>query len=481
MRKFIARFKQAPMFSSVYILGAALSVASVMLVAIFLHVKTSNIYPEYSRDKLLYLSYANLYADHEAIPGGRFNGSSIYGGPLGLGTINLLNDSLKTAAKTGYISSPRNLAVYKDDKRFEDVTVRIIDSGILSIYAYLIIEGKPFTAENFDSDAINIMISDRLARRVFGSDHDVIGKEIILDNTANDYFLETQGEEFRSTVCAVFEEGSRLLPQSFAELIIPANNKVTELFGQKPNSMDGIFSLVIKPNEGISYVRISEIINSQINRFHSVPYDTGETWRYAVWSDDDTRIIGIEQYPAVYPVGHFKLNLGDWPRTSLQVALGNTDDPEEKFDATGITRLYGLLILVLLLVPALNLSSLISGNMDSKMSEMGIRRAFGASNATLLRQVLNENLWLTGCGAILGVILSWIGVLLWKDWLFAGTEPNGTNLSAGDVLLDPAMLFAPKVFIIAVAVCFVLNLLSSLIPAWWSLRRPAIDSIKTKS
>ncbi len=480
MRKFLARFRQAPMFSSVYILGAALSVASVMLVAIFLHVKTSNIYPEYSRDKLLYLSYAHLEMDHEAIPGGRFKGTGISSSPLGLGAINLINDSLKTVAKTGYLTIPHTLAVYHDDKRFDDITVRIADSGIFDIYDYRILEGKPFTAEDIESNAMKVMISDRLARRIFGSDRDAVGKEIVLDSTKNKYFLDFDGVEYRVTVCAVFEEGSRLLPQSFAEVITPVNNKTIDLLGTKPNSMTGFFSLVIKPNEGVSYNRISEILNSQVNRFLSVPYNTGQTWNYNVWSDD-YRIIAREEYPVVYPVGHFRFDFGDWPRGALQVGLGNTANPEEKFDAGGITRLYGLIILVLLLVPALNLSSLISGNMDSKMSEMGIRKAFGARNSTLLRQVLVENLWLTACGALLGVILSWIGVLLWKDWLFAGFSSNASTPSAVDILLDPAMFFAPQVFIAAVIICFVLNILSSLIPAWWSLRRPAIDAIKAKS
>ena len=81
----------------------------------------------------------------------------------------------------------------------------------------------------------------------------------------------------------------------------------------------------------------------------------------------------------------------------------------------------------------------------------------------------------------MGVILAWVGVLLWKEWLFTGVGSAGGELTTADILLDPAMLFAPKVFIAAIVICVILNLLSSLIPAWWALRRPAIDAIKAKS
>lgn len=272
------------------------------------------------------------------------------------------------------------------------------------------------------------------------------------------------------TVCGVFKEGSRLLPESFAEVIAPGQNHML-------NSSWGYFQgdekIIILPNKGVTPEEINETIQTFLIKRSSQPflYQVGH------------RKIAENTYEAVreeVPGGSYTLSTGTYPRNSLQMALGDPKD-NTKLDFIGLTKLYGVLVLVLLLVPALNLSSLISGNMDSKMSEMGIRKAFGARNSTLLHQVLTENLWLTGCGAILGIILSWIGVVLWKDWLFAGVGPTGGKLSTAYILIDPAMLFAPKVFIAAVVICVILNLLSSLIPAWWALRRPAIDAIKIKS
>ena len=53
---------------------------------------------------------------------------------------------------------------------------------------------------------------------------------------------------------------------------------------------------------------------------------------------------------------------------------------------------YLLVIVILLLVPAINLSSMTLSRMRKRMSEIGVRKAFGATANVLLRQVFYENL-----------------------------------------------------------------------------------------
>lgn len=513
MRKFLARFRQAPVFSTVYILGAALSVASVMLVAIFLHVKTSNIYPEYSRDRLLYLSrcYFSISKDEGNNRLFAMDNTSAFSARYA----RIFADSLHDMATVAIVKNPPQATridyqgnrleslllqnVYVGNERFENVTTLTATPEIFSVYDYEFVDGGPFT----DASGTNVAISDRLARRIFGTDKGVTGRTFTssMFNYLSGGNFTNEQKEF--TVCGVFKEGSRLLPSSYTEIIAPLdiNKEIddTQLQLSRPNSLinimnetedsqlqlsrpvnlmdcQGEFSLVILPYEGVSDATIKEAVITQINRLHSQPFNSIVLYGHS----NGQRFPYIKTMDDILPK-EYEFTIGTYPRNSLQMQLGNPENIYEKFNFVGMTKLYGLLILILLLVPALNLSSLISGNMDTKLCEMGIRKAFGARNSTLLRQVLTENLWLTGCGALLGVILAWLGVLLWKDWLFAGVGSAGEELSAYDMMLDPAMLFAPKVFIAAVIVCFTLNLLSSLIPAWWTLRRPAIEAIKAKS
>ncbi len=478
MRKFIARFRQAPMFSSVYILGAALSVASVMLVAIFLHVKTSNIYPEYARDRLLYNNYLELHYNLD-FNGSEFNSYASYH-PLLAQTIA---DSLKEVATVALVDREEQLVrVYGDDHHVDNVLVKTATPEIFTVYNYEFLEGGPFA----DVSAPVAVISDNLARKIFGTDRGVTGRKMRLSNVRYAHLGGVSVENNEITVSGVFREGSRLLPLSFAEILLPLNIKmmIDQDVASGESVGDGIYgdiNFTMLPHEGVSKEAVSEKFRDILAKKSSVPLPvhTSMYQRY----DSSTGRTDLVFHGDVYEVqpGDFSLECGTFPRSSLQMSLGNPKATHEEVDFAGLTKLYGVLILILLLVPALNLSSLIAGNMDTKMSEMGIRKAFGARNSTLLRQVINENLWLTGCGAILGVILAWIGVLLWKEWLFAGVGSDGGELSTADIMLDPSMLFAPKVFIVAVVICVVLNLLSSLIPAWWALRRPAIDAIRSKA
>ena len=65
------------------------------------------------------------------------------------------------------------------------------------------------------------------------------------------------------------------------------------------------------------------------------------------------------------------------------------------------------ILLALLFIPAMNLSGMISSRMDHRLCELGVRRAYGATNKILLGQVLWENLLLTCLGGLIGILLSY--------------------------------------------------------------------------
>ena len=44
--------------------------------------------------------------------------------------------------------------------------------------------------------------------------------------------------------------------------------------------------------------------------------------------------------------------------------------------------------------------------------------------------------------------------------------------------LQADMLFAPGIFAIVFGLCLLLNVLSAMLPAWMSLRRPIVQSLK---
>lgn len=147
-------------------------------------------------------------------------------------------------------------------------------------------------------------------------------------------------------------------------------------------------------------------------------------------------------------------------------------------DFTKIFRQIGSILLMLLLVPALNLSGMISSRMEKRLPEMGVRKAFGATPRILFSQIIWENLIFTVLGGCLGLIISYGMVLLSKDWLLTLLDdyvmalPDGVSMS-----ITPQMLFSPVLFICTFMVCVVINLLSAIIPAYLSLKKDIVYSI----
>jgi putative ABC transport system permease protein len=67
-------------------------------------------------------------------------------------------------------------------------------------------------------------------------------------------------------------------------------------------------------------------------------------------------------------------------------------------------------MLLFMLLPALNLVNLNSSRIMERSSEIGVRKAFGATSSTLALQFIVENIVLTLLGGALGLILAY-GVL----------------------------------------------------------------------
>ena len=144
-------------------------------------------------------------------------------------------------------------------------------------------------------------------------------------------------------------------------------------------------------------------------------------------------------------------------------------------------HLQSLVLLVLLLVPALNLSGMISSRMEGRLAEMGVRKSFGAGRKILLSQVMWENLLLTALGGALGLLLAWLALYVGREWIFTVFDSWPNMVPEGvEVRVSGEMLFAPLVFLAALALCVVLNLLSALIPSWYSLRKPIVNSLNEK-
>lgn len=147
-------------------------------------------------------------------------------------------------------------------------------------------------------------------------------------------------------------------------------------------------------------------------------------------------------------------------------------------DVQAVVLRYVAVLLVLLIVPAINLSGMTHSRMRRRMAEIGVRKAFGATGGELLRQVFVKNLVLTVVAGFIGLALSYAATFLLNGFLF-GTSANA--YMSGDTTLTAGQLLSPWIFLAAFLFCLVMNVLSSCLPAWRASRMNIVEAINQKA
>ena len=143
-------------------------------------------------------------------------------------------------------------------------------------------------------------------------------------------------------------------------------------------------------------------------------------------------------------------------------------------DLKSARRERAIIFIILLLVPAINLSSMTQSRLRQRVAEIGVRRAFGSTRMEMVGQIIMENLVVTLLAGAVGLFISIVMAYLGTDILFA--QPYSATLNAPTV--DSSILLHPSTFLYALLFCFVLNLLSSGIPAWRASRTSIVNALE---
>uniref|UniRef100_UPI0027145C7C ABC transporter permease n=1 Tax=Duncaniella muris TaxID=2094150 RepID=UPI0027145C7C len=247
-------------------------------------------------------------------------------------------------------------------------------------------------------------------------------------------------------VVGVIRRGNPVANTSYADIIRPYTITPSSMFGYNGSLKDYLGSFC-------AYIKFSD--SRQRERF------------MAEYNDKISRAADADG---------FKIN-GAKIKTHYEGLLeGNETEPIPLENAV---RSLIIMFLVLLIVPAINISGMIGGQMDRRLAETGLRRSFGATRGNLIRQVMFENFVLTLAGGLIGFLIAWGIVLIGRRQLLQLLVSSWEMIDA-PIDISAEMLFAPAIFIGALLFCLMLNLLSAYIPARLSLRRPIVNSLNSK-
>ena len=413
--------KQQRLFTGIYIAGTAASIAMAMTIFVILYIKLGPLYPEENRDRMMVAEYIAMKYDGDTY-NTRLNEKHVE-------AIRKESKYIKASTEREANDQRKRYIITADGKKETQLVPAYVDSHFWKVFNFKFISGRPFTEQEEHNPVAVVTAS--LAEELYAGT-DVIGKDIYIDT-------------LRYSIVGVVENQRTCVENNLSGGEIFAPIHYSNYFGKMERINRGFHRLIMLAE---SPEHCDSLKNEVANIFGRLSQGFGGL--VDANSNDTT----------------YELEIKDYWQLSLSALA------DEGFLETVVKYLY--ILLAFLFIPALNLCGLISSRMKSRMMEVGVRKAYGATNREIIAQVLWENMLLTLIGAALGFILSYFFVYKNCDWMVTLFD---TRVMTKNIELESNVVFNPTIIGIVLIISFVLNIASALLPTLFALKRNIIESL----
>lgn len=401
------QLKENKLLSFISIFGTAMAIAMIMVMIVTQRIEVESYSPEVNRDRTLYVKWMTTYWNNDP--------TASTNGPMSILVAKECFKALTTPEAVCVYSPPySSFLASSPEGEFTTVDVVQTDEAFWQVFEFPFINGKPYNLADCESGLTKAVIAESVARKLYKTT-DAVGRTISLNHS--DY-----------TVVAVVKDISKLASTAYAQVWIPyTTTNITEKIWVSTMGSMRVAMLARSSADFPAIHKETERLRLKFNEQH-----TEQVIMYRGQPDE-------------------------------QLVYNNRKWANESPNITRIKIEYVVVIVLLLLVPAINLSGITLSRMRKRYPELGVRRSFGASRMELLKQILGESMILTLIGGFVGLLLSYCAVFVLNDMLFANSS---NSFLGGNNAVTAAMLLDPVVFVVAFAFCLILNLLSSGVPAW---------------
>ncbi|MFC6996332.1 ABC transporter permease [Rufibacter roseus] len=391
-------------FTFISLFGISFTLMVLMVVtSLFDHVFGPQM-PERESDRLLFVN--NLRE--------QFKNDGMSSGPPSYYFLDRYVRSLKTPENISINSIFTTVNSYVNNKKLT-LDLKFTDEAFWEILEFNFLEGRPFSAQEV-ANATRVAVINQNTRKSYFGDKEAVGQYIEVD-------------QVKYKVIGVVKDVPALRLHSYADLWVPITLKSQDF---KRTSLRGSYFATIKAKKASDVPKIKDEYGQMMQQLNKqVSKEDKEVHSYA----DNI--------------------FGTFARSFLG---GGTKDKS--------TFLYMILAgaaFLFMLLPTINLVNINISRIMERSSEIGVRKAFGASSKTIIGQFVVENIFLTLLGGMLGFLIS-AGVLEIIN--------NSGIIAYADLGLNL------RVFAWGLLLCLVFGLVSGVYPAFKMSRLNAVEALK---
>lgn len=404
----IAVLKRRKFFTFISLFGISFTLTILIVLTAFLdHLLSAN-YPDVNRDRELFISRVEL---RDSKNGGMSKS------PLSFSFFHDYASKLKIPAKMAVYTSSSAANAYQAGKKIV-VDIRYTNKEYWDVYAFSFLEGKSYNQKQLQNADPVAVISETAKSKYFGEGSMALGKYIEANNT-------------KYKVIGVVEAVSSLNANCSGDIYLPYTLSKNDL---KNHSLQGEFSatLLMKDRRDLPAVK-AELVQLM----KRVPTEN---------KNMDIAYVFADSYLVVFTRGMF----GDGENTG----------------ETKVLTFFIAVLLLFMLLPTINLVNINISRIMERSSEIGVRKAFGASGKTLTYQFIVENLILTFFGGLLGLLFSVLVLYVLNDMQLA------TNMY---LTINFTVMFY------SFLACLVFGLFSGVYPAWKMSKLNVVTALKANN
>lgn len=394
------------LFTFISLFGISLTLTILIVGVSFYDYYTKSNYPAYKQEKILYTGKMMLWGDKK--------GNTYYNQSMGHASYHFLKTYIKT------METPENVSIYSSsyekvtsfiNSRKAELFVKYTDDEFWNILDFKVVSGRTYNLTEVENADRLAVVSETFANEYFGGVETAIGKTF---------------EVFKINykIAGVVKGASITSQSAYGNVYLPITTTKADLSTKRPI---GSYDAMILAKSSSDFNTIKNEFQKSIGEFE-LPYN--------------------------------KFNYIDFHTITIldKILLYAPTRNKNTFHSVLF-----IVALVIILIPSLNLINLNTNRINERLSEIGIRKSFGARKSSLVWQFLAENIALTLVGGLLAIIFSYFALKI--------IQATGIIPSEG-ILLNYRILFTGLVF------CLLFGFISGVFPAYRMSRLQIVESLK---